>query len=40
MPEARAEAVSRYQAWAKLRSAARFDLAVSGIKSGDLEEIF
>ena len=35
----RTQAVSRYQAWAKLRSEARFNLAVSGIPDYPLAEL-
>jgi aspartate/methionine/tyrosine aminotransferase len=39
MNESRTEAVSRYQAWAKLRSGARYNLAVSGVLDYPLAEL-
>lgn len=39
MNESRAEAVSRYLAWAKLHSEARFNLAISGIPDYPLAEL-
>jgi len=39
MLESRAEAVSYYQAWAKLRSGARFNLAVSGVPDYPLADL-
>jgi len=39
MNGSRAEAVSQYQAWAKLRSGARFNLAVSGVPDYPLADL-
>src|SRR5947209_4399000 len=39
MSNSRAEAVSRYMAWAKLRSGASFNLAVSGVVDYPLAEL-
>ncbi len=39
MNGSRAEAVSHYQAWAKLRSGARFNLAVSGVPDHPLADL-
>ena len=39
MTTSRANAVSRYMAWAKLRSSARFNLAISGVADYPLSEL-
>ena len=39
MSNSRADAVSRYMAWAKLRSEARFNLAISGVVDYPLSEL-